>query len=162
VHDDHTLVRLEKKGSKRHSPVFSVFDKMHEHRNAMADEQGKKGREQALERRVFCAEKRKNKCRMPECEYPEVHDEKTDQKKSLVGLLPLGFSLCQSHFDDIVKTDDHVLGPVQNQDGRDTPAEKHRADKGNEIRENQRPDGYPEHRLYGSLIGVLGQEIPVA
>ena len=125
----------------------------------MTGEQGNKSGEQALERRGLRAEKRKNKRRMAECEYSEVHDKKNHQKKSLVGLLPLDLSLCHCHFYDIVKTDDHIFGPVKNQDCRDTPAEKHHADKGNEVREDKRPDGYPEHRLYGSQIGVQGQEV---
>lgn len=128
----------------------------------MTYEQGEKCWKQAVERRIFCAEKRKHKGRMPEGEYPEVHDKKTDEIKSLVGLLPLDLSLCQRHFDDVVEADDHILGPVQNQNGRNTPAEEHHADKGNKVRENKRPDGYPKHRLYGSLIDVSGQEVAAA
>jgi len=39
MHNDHTFVGLEKKAVERHPLVFLVLDKMHEHRNAMTEEQ---------------------------------------------------------------------------------------------------------------------------
>ncbi len=90
----------------------------------MTDKKRKKSGQQVLEGRVVCAEKGKHKSGVPECEDTEVHDEKSDQRESLVVPGPFGFSLCKGHLDDVEKTDYHVLGPVKDQYGRNTPSEK--------------------------------------
>ena len=106
---------------------------MHEHRYAVADEQREECGKQALERRILRAEEGKHKSRMPEREYPEMDDKKSDQEISLAGLLPFGFPLCHGHFDNIVKADDDVLGPVQDEDGRDAPSEEQHPNQRNGI-----------------------------
>jgi len=143
MHDNHSSVRLEKKVGTGNSSEFTILDKMHIGRDSMADEERKECRKETIECWLLCAKEGKHKSRMPESEYPEVHQKKDYEIKPLwyqSGFLAsrefsfVHFSLGTGHFQNIIKADDHILRPVQDQYGRDVPAEKQHAKQRNEVR----------------------------